>query len=78
MITCSVLLNTNACEAPPASAEWDDRPPSVRTRCYQCGQPACRECSTVINRRRRCNDCQEENQRIRHLGMVPDEERSRS
>jgi hypothetical protein len=55
---CEVLLNTAECEAPPQGAG------SIRTRCYACGNPACKQCSHVMpwygRRRRVCADCEED------------------
>jgi hypothetical protein len=40
-----------------------DRDTPVRTRCFACGQPACRDCTTVVarwyrwKRKRVCLDC---------------------
>lgn len=55
MTECEVLLNGNDCEAPPESSL------SIRTRCYACGQPACKACSQVVSyrgrNRRVCRDC---------------------
>lgn len=58
--TCDVGLNTYECESP-ANSEFK----SIRTRCFACGQPACKNCSRVkrylgFGRRRICRDCQEQ------------------
>lgn len=63
MARCEVSLNDNDCEAP---ANLEDPTNEVRTRCYRCGQRACRSCSWIdrdpyIGRRtRRCRDCREQ------------------
>jgi hypothetical protein len=52
-----VGLNTHDCE--------NRNGYRIRSSCYECGKPACKECSAVVNskrfgkaiRIRRCNDC---------------------
>lgn len=55
---CEVGLNVSECEN-----RFGER---IRTRCYACGQTACRECSRLTTeyragrRVRLCNDCAED------------------
>ena len=72
---CEVGLNTIECEHPPVEEPTDGSGyPPVRTRCWMCGQRACRSCSKMrpwlgITKRgwrrspkRICNDCAREYQ----------------
>lgn len=61
---CEVTLNVQDCEHPPGAS--GDGLPSIQSRCYRCGQRACKRCSAlelsrVRNGRRRwirvCRDC---------------------
>lgn len=57
---CEVGLNTPECESPPGG-EFA----SIRTRCFACGQPACKNCSRIrrwlsFGKRRVCRDCEEQ------------------
>jgi len=50
------------CEAP-ANLEDEDMP-TLRTKCFVCGLPVCKKCSSIIKwyhwgKRRVCNNCKE-------------------
>lgn len=58
-VSCEVLLNSYDCECPPGS---DCAP--IRTRCFSCGQKACKADSKIrpyrrYGKRRVCRDCVE-------------------
>lgn len=61
--SCEVSLNTIECEhLPVLDDEGSRETPAVRTRCFSCGQKACKVCSRVqsyvrYGRKRLCNDC---------------------
>jgi len=54
---CEVSLNTDQCEYP----ILDEAEEPCRTRCWSCGQRACKSCSVMrpwLGRKHRiCNDC---------------------